>query len=101
MAETLLLFVLALILRSNLAEPGEIFRLDLSGGAILTSNSVVDFFAMDGDLLGSRDSQANFVAPDIDDGDFDVVTDHDRLIALTGQHQHTRLLPRGKGPRRV
>src|SRR5438067_646633 len=89
----LLLFVVALILRSNLSKPGEVFGFDLRRSAIFAPDGVVNFLTMDADLLGRRDSQANFVAADIDDGDFDVVTDHDRLIALSAQHQHMWLLP--------
>jgi hypothetical protein len=39
---------------------------------------------MDADFFRSVDSDANLIASDIDDCDFDVVADHDRLIALPG-----------------
>jgi hypothetical protein len=76
-------------LRADLPDTsGQIFRLHLGGRSIFSADRVVHFFAMNADLLRSIDSEANFVATNINDGDFNVVTDHDRFIALTGQHQH-------------
>src|SRR5206468_1737285 len=76
-------------LRADLSDTsGQIFRLHLCGRSVLPADRVVHLFAMNADLLRSIDPEANFVATDINDGDLNVVTDHDRFIALTGQHQH-------------
>jgi hypothetical protein len=45
------------------------------------------------DILGRINSQANFVAANIDDCHDDIVTDHDALVAVSGQDQHRWLLP--------
>src|SRR5262245_9114590 len=52
---------------------------------------------MDADLFGSVDSKAHLVATNIDDSHLDIVPDQDRLVALTGQHQHVGSFL-GKGP---
>src|SRR5688572_25404203 len=75
-------------LRGDLAEAGEVFRLHLGGGAVLALDRVVHFLAVDADLLGGGDPQTHLVAADVYHGDLDVVADHDRLIALSRQHQH-------------
>src|SRR6516164_1017058 len=76
-----LLFLFFVILGSDLSKSRKILGLDLRGSLIL---------AVDADLLRSVDAQANLVAADINDRDLDVVADHDRFIALTGQHQHVQ-----------
>jgi hypothetical protein len=38
------------------------------------------------DFLGGVYPQANLVTANIDDRDLDIVTDHNRLIALPGQN---------------
>jgi len=52
---------------------------------VLALNGVVDFLAMDRDVLWRVDSQANFIAADIDNRDHHIVTDHDALIAMSRQ----------------
>src|SRR4051794_20763804 len=73
-------------LGGDLAKAGEVFRLHLGGGAVLALDRVIHFFAVDADLLGGRDPQTHLVAADVHHGNLDVVTDHDRLIALSRQH---------------
>ena len=43
-------------------------------------NRFVDFLAMNGNILGGDDPEANFVAPNLDDRDRDVAIDHDAFI---------------------
>src|SRR5687767_4539856 len=79
--------------RPDLAEPGEVLGLDLRRRTVLAPDGVVDLLAVDADLLRGVDPQTHLVAADVDHGDLDVVADHDRLVSLTGQHQHVWLLP--------
>src|SRR5258706_10964441 len=92
-----LIFLLGLFLGSDLSETRKILGFDLRRLAVFPANGVVDLFAMDADLFGGVDPQTHLVAADIHHGDLDVVSDHDRLVALTGQHQHTGSFL-GKGP---
>jgi hypothetical protein len=55
---------------------------------------LVDFLAMDWDFLGSLDSQANLVAPNVDDRHHDVIANHDAFITLSGKDKHRWLLPK-------
>src|ERR1043165_7883960 len=66
---------------------------ELGGLLVLALDRLVDLFAVDSDAGRGGDAQADLVAADIDDGDFDLVADHDCFVALTGEHQHRRLLP--------
>src|SRR3954470_7699227 len=92
-----LIFLLLLFLGSDLSKTRKILGFDLRRLAVFPANGVVDLFAMDADLFGGIDPQTHLVAADIHHGDLDVVSDHDRLVALTGQHQHTGSFL-GKGP---
>src|SRR5688500_10635016 len=83
-------------LGGDLAEAGEVVGLHLGRGGVLASDGVARLLRLDPDLLGGGDPQTHLVAADVYQGDLDVVPDHDRLIALSRQHQHRRLLP-GKG----
>src|SRR5438128_1877412 len=83
-----LLLVFGLIFRTDLSKTRKILGFNLRGCTVFTTDRVVDFLAMDADLLGRIDSDSNLIAPDVDDSHFDVVADHDRLVALPGQHQH-------------
>src|SRR5438034_9263812 len=74
----------------RLADPGDVFGLHLRRGAVLAPDGVVNFLAMDAHLARGVDPQPHLVAADVHHGDFDVVADHDRLVALTGQNQHKR-----------
>src|SRR5688572_32291571 len=90
---SLLLLVLDVLAGSDLSKTRKILGFDLRRFAVFPANGVVNFLAMDADLFGGIDPQAHLVAADVNHGNFDVVADHDRLVALTGQHQHTGLLP--------
>jgi len=46
-------------------------------------DGVVDFLAMDGYFLGGINTQADFVAADIDNRNDDVIANNDALIALS------------------
>ena len=61
-------------------------RLGLVGFFFL--DGIVDFPAMDRDALRRRDSQPHLVTPHIDDGDLDLVPNHDGLVFLSAQNQH-------------
>src|SRR3954468_5225951 len=94
-----LIFLLWLFLGGDLSETRKILGFDLRRLAVFPANGVVNFFAMDADLFWGIDPQTHLVAADINHGNLDVVADHDRLVALTGQHQHTGSFL-GKGPGR-
>jgi hypothetical protein len=50
-------------------------------------------FAMDLDIFGGRNAQADLVAPDFENSDHDVVADHDALVHMPRQYQQSSLLP--------
>src|SRR5262249_3389198 len=56
---------------------------ELRGLLVLTLDGFVQLFAVYCDSRRRGDAEADLVAPDIDDGDLDLVADHDRLVALT------------------
>ena len=45
----------------------------------------VDFLAVDGDVLGCLDAEADFVSSNIDYGDDDVVADHDGFVSTAAE----------------
>src|SRR4051812_3061739 len=92
-----LIFLFGLFLGSDLSKTRKILGFYLCRFAVFTANGIINFLAMDADLFGGIDPQTHLVAADINHGDLDVVSDHDRLVALTGQHQHTGSFL-GKGP---
>lgn len=51
-------------------------------------DGVVDLSTMDRDVLGRGDSQPHLVTPHIDDGDLDLIADHDGFVFLSAQNQH-------------
>jgi len=53
------------------------------GALVLAPNGVVDFFAVDRDFRWRRNPKADLVASDVNDGDFDLVADHDGFVALS------------------
>ena len=55
---------------------------------ILRTNRLIDLLAVDRDAGGGGDADAHLVPSDVDDRQFDVVTDHDRFITLSREHQH-------------
>src|SRR5258707_14693678 len=70
-------------IRFGFSESGQVFGFDLGGLAILAPDGVVNFLTVDGDRFGGGDAESHLVAANIDDGDFDVVADNDRLVLLT------------------
>src|SRR4051794_31563562 len=66
----------------GLSKSGEVFRLDLCGLSVFAPDGVVDFFSVDADRFRGGDAESHLVATNIDDGDFDVVADNDRLVLL-------------------
>ena len=48
----------------------------------------VDFLAVDRHFLGGGDADLDLIAFDFQNGDLDVVVDHDRFVLFTGQCQH-------------
>lgn len=61
------------------------------------SDCVVDFLAMDGDVCGGGDSESHFFAANVNDGDFDIITDDDGFVALSGEYQDEAPLFLGLG----
>jgi len=51
---------------------------------VLTEDGLVKLSAMHGDVFGGIDAETHFSALHLHNGHLDVVTNHDRLIALTG-----------------
>src|SRR4051812_2336395 len=81
-----LLFVfLTRTFRTDLSKTRKILGFYLSRRAVFAPDGFVNFFSVDHDVAGSIDPQTHLVAADINHGDFDVVADHDRFIALPGQ----------------
>ena len=60
---------------------------------LLALDSLVDFFAMYGDRLRRIDANAHLVALHAQNGNGNVVSDHDRLAHPSSQNQHLVLLP--------
>lgn len=48
----------------------------------VTANRVIDFLAVDRHIARGIYSDSNFITPDFNDGDADVITDDDRFVAL-------------------
>jgi hypothetical protein len=69
-------------------ERGEVFHFDTGGFAVFALNRLVDLLAVHRDRGRGGDSEADLVAADIDDGDFDIVADHDGFIALPRKYEH-------------
>lgn len=42
------------------------------------------------DAARCADPEADLITPDLEDGDDDVVADHDALVGMAGQHEHLR-----------
>ena len=54
-----------------------------------------DFLAEDLHVARGVDAEADLVALDLEDGDDDVVADHDRLVGAAGEDQHGKCSFRG------
>src|SRR6185437_10847059 len=89
---TNLLLVVLLLRRRlrgiDLSKTRKILGFHLRRRAVLAADGVIYFFAVDADLFRGIDPQTNLVAADVYHGDLDIVSDHDRLVPLSGQHQH-------------
>jgi hypothetical protein len=55
---------------------------------LLTLDTLVDFFAMNGDIFGCADADAHLVGLDAKDGHGDIVADHESLTNSSCQFQH-------------
>jgi len=84
--KNLLLIVLVFVPRTDLSKARKILGLDLGRRFVFATDCVIHFFAMNGDFLGGVDSEPHLVATNVDNGHLDIIPNHDRLIALTGQH---------------
>lgn len=51
------------------------------------------FQSVNGHLSGCLDSQSGLLASHLNDGDLDIVTDHDRLADFTGENEHQAIVP--------
>jgi diguanylate cyclase (GGDEF)-like protein len=73
-------------------EPGEAVERPVGCGAHRFAIRRLDLrehlFAMDGDRTRCADAQADLIAADVEDRDYDVSADHDALVRLSGQDQH-------------
>src|SRR5690606_2695730 len=66
----------------------QVVHLHPAGIGVLTPDRVVNLLAMNLNLARCVDTQSHLVATNVHDGDFNVITDHDRLVPLTRKHQH-------------
>jgi len=66
-----------------LAERADLALLKLRCLLVLAPDRVVHFFSVDRDMGRGLDPEAHFVTSNIHNGQLDVVTDHDCLVALT------------------
>ena len=56
--------------------------------AVKLSDGVYWVGAVDWNVRRGVDAEPDLLAADVDDRDLDVVADHDRLVSLSGKHQH-------------
>src|SRR5580698_2769102 len=57
-------------------------------GLLLALDALVDFFPMDGDVLGRVDADANLISLDPQNRDGHVVTDHDGFTDPSSENEH-------------
>src|SRR5690606_34172609 len=57
---------------------------------LVALDALVDFLAVDRDILGRGDAHAHLVALDAEHGHGDRISDHERLANPPGQNQHVR-----------
>ena len=78
-------------------------RLDTMGASLLdwvgpwrpgvvALDRLVDLLPVDRNLLRGFNAQTDLVTPNVYNRDHDLVSDHDRFVALPGQNQHRTLL---------
>src|SRR5687768_7954660 len=68
--------------RGDLSKTRKILGFYLCRLAVLATDGIVNFLAMDGHVLGGIDAQTDLVAADVNHGDFNVIADHNRLVSL-------------------
>ena len=61
----------------------------------ISEDLLVDFFSVDGDVLGSFDTQPNLFSANFEDDHFDSISDHDALRDFSCEHQHVFVALRG------
>ena len=72
----------------ELTNVGCVTRLEPGGPHVFPLDGLVDLLAVNRDLRGSIDTEANLVSPNIHDRYDDIVADHDAFVALSGEHEH-------------
>jgi len=63
---------------------------------LFAGNSDVNLLTMNGNLLGRVDADSNRIAFDLQDADFNVITDADAFVRLSREDKHVRT-PFGRG----
>src|SRR5665213_756159 len=86
--QKLLLLFLTRTFRNDLSKTRKILGFYLRRRPVFPADGFIHFLAMDSHFLRGLNPQTNLVTADIHHSDLDVVSDHDRLISLTRQHQH-------------
>jgi hypothetical protein len=61
-------------------------------GRLMSLEPIANFRAVDRNLRWAAKSQTDTIAVNFQDGNFDPVTDDDRLIGFAGEHEHVSLL---------
>ena len=64
-------------------QPGSVALAEPPGRFVLAPDRFEDFLSVHRDSNRRLDSQPNLVSPNINDGQLDVVADHDCLVTLT------------------
>jgi hypothetical protein len=75
------------------AEPGHRVGGGRGGLDVGLLDLEVDLFAVDLDLRGRIDADPDLVAGDHENGDLDVVADHDAFTDTTAENEHRNPLP--------
>lgn len=58
-------------------------RASLTCATVLSLDGVIDFLSVHRNGLWRLDAEANFVAADVNDGDHDIIADHDAFVAVS------------------
>jgi hypothetical protein len=74
------------------AEPLGVFSLQLARPAVLSLDGLVDLLPVDWDFGRCLNSQAYFIASNVNNGDNDVVTYDDALVTLSREDKHGALV---------
>jgi hypothetical protein len=73
--------------KHGLAQSGLFVVSDSLSGLFLL-NTLINFFAMNRDILGRIHTNANLIAFDAEHGHIDLVADHQRLPDSSGKNEH-------------